>query len=216
MSAPTEAPVSERVQALVGSRAARLQREYRANDASAVATLALLRRSVGNAPGYDARIIPFTIEGLYPPFDISLPDEPLPEEMAAHAAMTLFALHQQSRRERSMHERGYSFGRSARLLGRHTDRDGVRRRYNALTTAETWDEILHHARGLVQQFRAAGIPLDYGRFARDLYWLQQPDHAKRVWLAWGRDYYRASGIEDDDESDATDADSTDDTIKETP
>jgi len=214
MSTPAEAPVSERVETLVGSRAARLQREYRADLASAVATLAILRRSVGQEPGYDARLIPLTIEGIYPQAG-SLPDEPLPAEKAAHAAMTLFALHQQSRRERSMHERGYSFGRSARLLGRHTDRDGVRRRYNALTTAESWDEILHHARGLVQQFRAASIPLDYGRFARDLYWLQQPDHAKRVWLAWGRDYYRASGIEDDGESDETDAASTDDTIEET-
>lgn len=215
MSTSADTPVSERLEALVGSRAARLQREYRADLPAAVATLAILRRGVGREPGDDARLIPYTIEGIYP-HSRTLPDEPLPAETAAHAAMTLFALHQQSRRERSMHERGYSFGRSARLLGRHTDRDGVRRRYNALTTAEQWDEILHHVRGLIQQLRAEGIPLDYGRFARDLYWLQDPSHAKRVWLAWGRDYYRVHRIDDDGEPDATDADSTDDTIEETP
>ncbi len=48
-----------------------------------------------------------------------------------------------------------------------------------------------HARGLVTQFRAAPIPLDYGQFAVDLLDWQDPTRRTGVRLRWGRDYYRA-------------------------
>ena len=119
--------------------------------------------------------------------------------LAAFAAITLYAVHQQSRRETSLHRDGYSFGRSARLLAKHSNtREAVRARFAAVGTATSWDETLHHARGLVQQFRQYSIPLDYGQFARDLFDLQQPTTADRVRLRWGRDFFRARHVEDDD------------------
>lgn len=194
-----EANLGERLAEHVGRRAADLQARYRRDDAGAVATLAVLRQGVSKPVGSDARLVSLTIAGLYEHPE-RLPDgAPTEAERAAYAALTLFAVHQQSHRDAAMHRRDYSFGRSARLLGRHSGaRDAVRARFTALATATSWDETVHHARGLIQQLRAHGIPLDYGRFARDLYGLQFADAADRVRLVWGRHFYR----EDDPDGEA--------------
>ncbi|MFC6356063.1 type I-E CRISPR-associated protein Cse2/CasB [Luethyella okanaganae] len=181
----------------VGTIIRRLQSGYVDRDASSdVARLALLRRGVGKAPGDDVRLIEYTTAGLYPD-DLRLPDAPTDAERAVYAALTLFAVHQQSQREGRMHRTGYSFGRSARLLAKHTSEEAVRRRFTALATASGWDELTRHARGLVQQFRAHSVPLDYERFARDLLHLQQPRFAAAVRNSWGRDFYRLRWVEDD-------------------
>lgn len=194
----------------VGRTASRLQREYRDDRASAVADLAILRRGVSQGPGADVRVTALTIGDLYAD-STHLPDEPSSAERAAHAALTLFAVHQQSRRDRAMHQSGYSLGRSLRLLGKNVGeggRDAVRRRFTALATAETPDEALHHARGLIQQLRAANIPLDYAQFARDLYWLQRGG-GDRVRRTWGLDFYRVRHPDDDADASVDSDDTTD-------
>lgn len=198
----------DRLRDLVARRATGLQTAYQRDDSTAVASLALLRRGVGQRPGQDFRLIPLTIAGVHENTR-TLPDEPTDEEHAAYTALTLFAAHQQSQRNASMHRPGYSFGRSARLLGRRSGaRDAVRARFTAIGTASTWDETVHHARGVIQQLRAFDIPLDYGRFAGDLYLLRKTSSAERVRLAWGRDFYRVRHPEDDGE-DMTDSDEPD-------
>ena len=51
---------------------------------------------------------------------------------------------------------------------------------------------MHYARQLVQQLRAASIPLDYGLLAQQLYDLQNPYRADAVRLSWGRAFARVS------------------------
>ena len=198
-------PLGERLADHVAKRADRLQRAYLKDKSDAVAELAILRRGVSQKPGDDARLVGLTIAGLYPDPNGLPDDRPMPAELAAYAALTLFAVHQQSHRDKKMHDPKYSFGRSARLLGRRSGaRDAVRARFTALATATTWDETTQHARGLIQQLRAHGIPLGYGQFARDLLDLQRSGSADRVRLAWGRHFYREHHPEDDAE-DATGA-----------
>lgn len=197
----TRSQRAERVSSYVETRVGELQAGYRANKSAAVADLARLRRGVGTAPGSDLDLLALALAGAEASLfdDIrGLPDEPTAEEQAAYAAVTLYALHQQSRRDASMHRKDYSLGRSARLLGRHGNGEAVRARFSALGTATTWDEAVHHARGLLQQFRQNRIPLDYGQFARDLFELRGPN-ADRVRLRWGRDFYRLRHPEDDAE-----------------
>jgi CRISPR system Cascade subunit CasB len=168
-----------------------------------VAALAKLRHGVGLPPGADLELIGLTTAGLYPE-NARLPDDPTDQEHAVYAAVTLFALHQQSHRGKRMHLPRYSFGRTARLLGKHSGADeAVRRRFNALGTATTWDELIHHARGLIQQFRAHDIPLDYARFAVDLLRLRRQATASAVRNAWGRDFYRAKTEDDTDDDTST-------------
>lgn len=190
----------ERVESFVDEQVHTLQRTYRSNSSAGTSALAILRRGVGTSPGTDIELLGLALNG--PQAELvdprrRLPDEPVPEERAAFAAVTLYAMHQQSRRDAAMHVRGYSLGRSTRLLARKVERESVRRRFIALGTATTWDETVHHARGLIQQLRQHSIPLDYGRFAADLFELHE-GRGDAVRMRWGRDFYRIHHAVDDD------------------
>lgn len=186
--------------------------------AGASAALARLRRAATSAPGADPLVWGDTLEGL--PETYHGPDGSASrEEHAAHAAITLFAIHQQSRRTR-MHVRGYSLGQAvARLATVGAERDGsgslpknpaVVRRFHALGTATSIEETLHHARGLVTQLRSNDIPLDYGLLAVHLARLQHPGSADGVRLDWGRDFHFHRPVDDaDTTSSPADADPSD-------
>lgn len=170
-----------------------LQAEYLAGVSSAGASLARLRRAVSGEPGADPSIWDETIGGLPSQFlggDLTVSTE----ERAVHAALTLYATHQQSKQEK-MHRRGISFGAASGKLGYAVSgtpgarSPAVLRRFQALSTASSFGESLVHARGLIGQFRSEGIALDYGRMAVDLARLQDPRSADQVRLEWGRAYY---------------------------
>lgn len=157
-------------------------------DAGVVADLARLRRGAGKDAGEIPELWHLTL-GELPQPPAGTGDGPTREERAVHLALTLYGLHQQSMRQR-MHAPGYSVGRSARLCGHKFNPEAVHRRFVALGTASSFMEAAHHLRGLVQQMRAAEVPLDYGRLADDLVGLQIPERAQSVLLTWGRDFHR--------------------------
>ncbi|MHA7271261.1 type I-E CRISPR-associated protein Cse2/CasB [Arthrobacter sp. HLT1-20] len=171
-----------------------LQKSYVFGDRrGSAATLAMLRRAVGKEPGVDPDIWDVTVVGL-PPWYVGKTDAPSEGEHAAHTAMTLYAVHQQSKTT-PMHREGPSLGRAVAKLAKSRSATespevskAVKRRFDALLTAVTFDELVTHARGLIQQLRAADISLDYGRFAEDLRKLQLADQADSVRRHWGRDY----------------------------
>lgn len=162
------------------------------------AILAKLRRGVGKRPGEVAEILPYTLgEELVGPGDGD--GEPTPREWAAHIALTLYAAHQQSQ-SAPMHQRGERLGSSARRLVRNEDltTDPVTGRITILTTTDSRDTLVHHARGLVQLLRQGGrqrapIAVDYGLLAEQLLWWQRPRGRERVRLTWGRDFYVRGG-----------------------
>lgn len=190
-----------RIGQLVDSRIAPLQEHYLANTSAGVADLAALRRAAAVEPGSDPRVWALTVADVA--FGADLGDDPTDEERAVHAAMTLYAVHQQSQRER-MHRPGWGLGRAVRTLGQRVgNEDAVRRRFEALGTAATFAELMEHSRGLVRQFRSEAVSLDYGQFADDLLSLQSPTRAGAVRLRWGRDYYRAGRTDEIDATPAT-------------
>lgn len=174
---------------LVDARVRKLQHGVLANQSASVAMLAHLRHAVGKPPGSVPAVWSVTLADELAGPDAG--DEPTAAETATHIALTLYAVHQQSA-SKPMHRRGYGLGRSVREL-RHTDSDTdpILRRFQAVGTAASLDELVHHTRGLVQLLRAAKIPLDYGLLADDLVHWQQDSAAARVRLQWGRDFYRA-------------------------
>jgi CRISPR system Cascade subunit CasB len=176
----------------------------------AVSALARLRRVIGRDPGFD-----YTLEDY-----LHVPDELLDTrqiepatdvEYAVHDAVSLYALHQQSRRER-MHVDGRGLGRAVAELVQAADGpDGIRRRFAALGTASSYHESIHHLRGLITMLRGHQIPLDYGLLAEDLRTLRRPDGRQRVQAIWGREFFRSRSQA------PTDPDSsTADTSEETP
>ncbi len=187
---------TDELAAFVTSKVMNLQSQYMQGVSSAGGALAVLRRAIGSSPGADPMVWGHVLDG-FPPALQGRSDEPSHAEWAAHAALTLFALHQQSQRE-PMHRSGVSFGRATRELGLKVgNEDAVLRRFHALSTASSIEEMMHHARGLITQFRSSRVPLDYGRLASDLAKFRNPRLAGGVRLAWGRDYYR---VRPDDEA----------------
>ena len=147
--------------------------------------LAALRRGVSRSPGELPEIWELT--------RVEVPDgagdAPTWEEIAVHTAMTLYAVHQQSRTE-PMFRPSVGLGSAAHdLVGRDEENPSARARFNALVTSTTVAELRHHLRGFVSLLRARGFALDHAMLADDVLRFQQPGGAKKVRLAWARQYY---------------------------
>ncbi|MGP4112336.1 type I-E CRISPR-associated protein Cse2/CasB [Streptomyces sp. 4N509B] len=109
---------------------------------------------------------------------------------AEHAALALFAVHQQSQ-PRRMHKEGISLGSAARRL-RLSERfsaEAVDRRMHQTATATSTEELVSHLRGLVTLLRGISQPLDYTRLRRDIERWHRAD--LRTWTRsqWGGDYF---------------------------
>lgn len=164
------------------------------------AMLAKLRRGIGKQPGEMPELFDILLE--------EMPDElygkggdPSYSEWAIYSALTLFALHQQGKErpmslsgkaEEDNKNAGNSLGAAVGyLVKQDKDREpAIKRRFDAVATANEFTEFAHHARGIIQLFRAEDITLDYPRFAEDLYWYQFDETRNRVRLRWGEDYHR--------------------------
>jgi len=191
----------------ISRRASALQQSYLNDSSVARANLAELRRSVGRSAGADPVTWGIVFDG-FPRRLMGVDDAPSPSEVAAYAALGLLAIHLQSA-TRPVHLPGVGLGAAVRLLASPSDgadrEKAVMRRFQSLGTADVLEEVLHHARGLVQQFRhppggAAPIGLDYGLLAEDLVDLQDPAHRDAVRLRWARDLYRSRPASDTTEN----------------
>mgnify|MGYP000857854032 CR=1 FL=1 len=148
--------------------------------------LAALRRGVSRSPGE----LPEIWELIRVEVPDGAGDAPTWEEIAVHTAMTLYAVHQQSRTEH-MFSPGVGLGSAARRLIGSPDEENpsARARFNALVTSTTVAELRHHLRSFVSLLRARGIALDHAMLADDVLRFQQPGGARSVRLAWARQYY---------------------------
>lgn len=170
------------------------------NEAAARATLAKLRRGIGNEPGSMPALWDLTLNGLSESLT-SKDGAPTRGEWAVHTALTLFALHQQGA---DMHQHAMSKEKNAlgislrKLIKNDEDEKRVKRRFDAAATSDSMEEFSHHLRGLIQLLKTQDIPLDYPALAEDLYWFQFPEARDSVRLRWGRDFYRINSIVEND------------------
>lgn len=154
------------------------------------AMLANLRRGIGKKPGEIPELWGIILNEL-PEELYHNSGEPSVGEWAVYLSLTMFALHQQGSAE-PVHCAGDSLGCVAAKLDEDHDDEGkerVLRRFGPLVTAKDMPELANHLRGMVQLFKAKGIPLDYVKLAEDLYYFQKPDEKKKVQLRWGQDFY---------------------------
>ena len=176
------------VRAFVAGRIHGIQEEYLSSTRRSVGArkLAALRHAAAKEPGSTPDIWGLEFEGM-PDQLVGRFDRPSAGEYAVHGALTLYAIHQQSQ-SAEMCVLGWEHNLGAaikRMIGRDPT-------FAALVTAESFSETMHYARQLVQQLRAASIPLDYGLLAQQLYDLQNPYYADAVRLSWGRAFARVS------------------------
>lgn len=116
-------------------------------------------------------------------------------ERSVHAAIALWAQHQQSRAT-PVNIDGPSLGRqvgvlSAKLRTGDEPMDaGVMRRFARLASASTFEAQMRALTQLVTLMRANDVALDYPRLAHDLRRLQDPERRPRLLLSWSRDLHR--------------------------
>mgnify|MGYP000317581433 CR=1 FL=1 len=183
-------PIAEVVGEVAGAFIADLQRGYLADRSSAVAALAQLRRGAGKVPEDVPELWGVSgTEELLNRQDWSERERARAE--AAHfLAVTLYALHQQSRINQGMHRRGAELGTAVRQLMPGGDIDEpIRRRFVRLGTATTGDALADRLRGIVSLLRRESIPLDYDLLAGQLYQAQVPDGMREVRRRWGRSFH---------------------------
>ncbi|QIS05588.1 type I-E CRISPR-associated protein Cse2/CasB [Nocardia brasiliensis] len=189
MTRPTMVELDDDLAAFVRRTVSMMQSRHLNDDTRAAAALAKLRRAVTAAPGSRQEVWEYTLKDLPQTLIAPLDADPTQWECAAHYAITLHALHQQSSRIRT-HREGNNIGHAVYRLGLTTANDAaVQARFHALIAASSLSSGLIHLRGLIRQFRSAAIPLDYGRLARDLRRLQDHKQADQVRLEWGRGYH---------------------------
>ncbi|MDR2929777.1 MAG: type I-E CRISPR-associated protein Cse2/CasB [Propionibacteriaceae bacterium] len=196
MTETTQLSRRRQLELFVGRRVAYLQAAYLDQTRSeGRAWLAELRNS-DPEPGASPNTWLVEFEG-FPKDLIVHSDTPSRAERAAHLAFTLYAIHQQAQ-STPMHQIGLDFGlgRAVALLQRRKPSSEpmgkLPTRFAALGTASSFDEVSHYARQLITQLRAAGLPLDYGTLAGQLFTLQHASSANTIRREWGRDFAAAS------------------------
>jgi CRISPR system Cascade subunit CasB len=196
-------PPKQSLGQFIAKRVGTLQDGVIKNRAGAVGALAQLRRSLGTEIGEDPTVWRLVFDGFPERFQYG--DEPTYEERAAHTAMCLFALHQQSHGTQ-MHRQGIGLGSAVRRLaqppGEDAPQESIVRRFNALVTSDHAGEVQQHLRSLVGLFRANEISLDYGQLAEDLAGLDR-NRRGQVQLRWSRDFSRIGKHNDDATNDST-------------
>ena len=164
-----------------------------AGDPSSTAMMARLRRGVGKTLMESPETWELTLSVVPEELmDRSIDGTEVTEaESAIHSALTLYAVHQQSKSQ-SVNQSGISFGKAAGRLARGGNAEAVQRRFNSVITSADVIELTYHIRGLINQMRSSEpiIGFDYPQFARDLYNYQFPDGRRNVILRWGQDFYR--------------------------
>ena len=162
-----------------------------AGSSAATAKLAQLRRGSGTDPvshpelwgiifgeNEDTHDFPEHYRGKY--------DTPTRGEYATFTALTLYALHQQSRSQ-PMHVTNFRFGTAVGQLVRQTS-ESMKKRFDALLKARSESARRHYLRSLITLLRSEEIAFDYGQFAQDYMQLQNPEKRDAVILRWSRDF----------------------------
>ena len=167
------------------------------HDSQGRAAMAHLRRGVGHVPGELPALWGSFLAGL--PEELrSLNGEPSYAEWAIYTALTLYALHQQSKAD-SVQAENVSLGKAALRLagGSEEGRQRIWRRLNLVAQADDMQEMSYRLRQLVTLLKAGGIGLDYALLAADLFEYQFEASVNRVRLRWGQDYFHTSMNEED-------------------
>lgn len=205
---------------IAGDHISDLQRGYLQDRSESVAALARLRRGAGKLPQDVPDLWGMAgIERLYAE-QMLAEAEAVKAEAALFLAVTLYALHQQSRSHQGMHRTGAELGAAVRRLMPGGDIDEpIRRRFVRAGAAGTREALANRLREIVSLLRRESIPLDYALLARQFYQAQLPEGMRQVRQSWGRSFhaYRTAGAETDSgETSLTDTTTTATPMEDTP
>jgi len=163
---------------------------------STKAYLASLRRSVNKNVQLASGVFPVIFSNI-PVKYLGKSGELTEAERSIILALQLYALHQQGKEE-TVNTRFSSkakkpvdnIGASLSSLRIEDDNQAVDRRFNAMITATSFNELANHLRHLIKLLKAkTDTKVDYARLADDLFWFQKGQE-NNIRLKWSRSYYR--------------------------
>ncbi|BCM71194.1 hypothetical protein EASAB2608_06528 [Streptomyces sp. EAS-AB2608] len=195
---PVVVPVHQRVAELAATHIGSWQAGYLQDRAQAVAVLARLRRGAGREAGQTPDL--WSLIDTDPLHTAAENTRPLSElelvraENALHAALTLWAFHQQSRgtpmHRRHTRERPGGLGAAVRrLMPADGVDEAVLKRLVRAGTAPDLVTLAQRLRDIVALLRRHDLPLDYALLAGQLYVWQWPDGPAAVRRRWGRSFH---------------------------
>ncbi|MGP3749873.1 type I-E CRISPR-associated protein Cse2/CasB [Streptomyces sp. IBSNAI001] len=201
-----------------------LQRGYLADQSPDVAALARLRRGAGREAGQLPDLWSLIdTSPLHVPSDDARPldeNDLVRAEDALHVALTLWALHQQSRptgmhqADRKDSRRG--LGTAVRRLMKPGEIDEpLLKRLVRAGTAPDLTSLAQRLRDIVVLLRRADIPLDYALLAGQLYTWQRPGGADIVRREWGSSFHAWHGKTAEKPGDSAPAPADDETTDTT-
>jgi CRISPR system Cascade subunit CasB len=154
---------------------------------SGKATLARLRQSIGRDLSQTVEVWPEVFAELPEKF-LSRNGEPTKAEKAIFTSLQLFALHQQGKNETvNSSDSKDNIGQSLKSL-RKDDTKAIDRRFNAMITSSTFEELSNHLRHLIKLLKKGNAKISYAQLADDLFWYQNGSDDK-VKFRWGQSYY---------------------------
>ncbi len=168
---------------------------------SGKAALANLRNSIGKPLSESISIWSLMFENLPEEF-LSQGASLSKKEIAILTALQLYALYRQGKKApvsqgakepETKEARPNNMGYSLNALRAGDQTTAMDRRFNALVTAATYDELIHHLRQMTNLLKAKSsgeAEINFGKLAQDLYgFLIGRDESIR--LNWARAYYRS-------------------------
>lgn len=114
-------------------------------------------------------------------------------ERAIILALQLYALHQQGKEQNvnaQADAKERDLGASLNSLRFADDSQAIDRRFNAMITATSFNELANHLRHLIKLLMSkTETKVNYAQLAQDLFWFQK-GQASGIRLKWSRSYYR--------------------------
>ena len=100
-----------------------------------------------------------------------------------------------------MSEPKKTLGGAVRIFIRNheSSEEAVKRRFDAMVTADSPEELANHLRGIVQLLKSDSIPLDYPRLAEELFKFQFSELRDGIRLRWGQDYFSVRKDEENED-----------------
>lgn len=163
------------------------------NSSSGKAVLANLRNSIGNPISETLDVWSILFENIPESF-LGTSKEISDEEKAILTTLQLYAMHQQGVSHSVLMQKDKKFnnlGYSLRKLRTEDNRVAMDRRFNAMITSSTFEELSYRLRQLVKllKSKSSEVRVDYAKLSEDLYWFLR-GYDENVRLNWAREYYK--------------------------
>lgn len=154
------------------------------------AVLAALRNSIGKPFSEAEEVWPLLFYHLPPEF-LSADGHETPEERAIYTALQMYAVCTQGSAGMVKSDPTYkgSIGRSLRSGRDPENPAALDRKFGALISSDTYEELTHHLRQILKTVKGhAGMTVSFPRLASDLLYFQRGSREK-LYFRWAQEYF---------------------------